>query len=827
MHRLAFALVVLLGAGFVAGAIPVPMPVFFAPLWLGVVTASCWGYGTLSRRFLPESAFGFGLRTTWGAAVALCVGGFPLALGLLNRWTLLGIVGIGVVLASIELIRTRRSAQPVLRRHRRFLRLHPRAGAIGVLVVLAVAFVVVGSLVDRRVHPYDDEIAYLGFVRRLWDRGDLLEPFSFRRIAAYGGQTVLVGMFALRTAVMQVHLFDHGFAVAMVVALLYERRTTTPVAAFYRHGMAFFVLVLPDVSINTASSYSGALFVFAFYQALAWAHRRPTSGLQRALLLAPLAVAIVTLRQNFLPIPFLMIGGDAVLRWRRAEGPHRRIVLREGLLLAGAALGLWLPWAVASYRAVGTFLYPALRGYFNPALSLSGVPRGLFGQLGTQLRLLVDAEPFRLLPGFLVLGLATRDRGAGRGRTFLTAAFAVSFVLLVAGFSQAAPQSLARYLFPLALPLVLAVMQSVSPLPNVPARITPALAIGWALLLVQAYDVRATLAPRVARITNDAHEVLGYALSANVTTPEQATYTKLQEAIPKGSKVATLLDQPLYLDFKRNEIFNLDMPGYLSPPPGLPYFRGPGELLIYLRSLGIDYVAYVEDDYSHVQYRREDWIRRSYGEMEEWLLFGAYVLDLQESLRALSLRGKPLFHEQGMVVLDLAAISGSDSTPPKHYTADEERTARDTFLKSLAEREGTQEAYGLTSREDVRFEEGFSPLEFDPPGDVRKHAFRWVGQKAHVRLKSHGDKPSHLLIGGWSDQKNLMTHATLRVTINGHILASNVATTDGGIGADLTVDASTLEGREWSDLYLEVTTLYYDWEPKNYRAILISKLTWE
>lgn len=827
MHRLAFALVVLLGAAFVAGAIPVPMPVFFAPLWLGVVTASCWGYGSLSRRFLPERGLGLGLQTVWGTAVALCLGGLLLAVGLLNRWALLGIVGVGVVLACIELIRKRKGAGPALRRHRRYLRLHPRAAALAALVFLCLAFVVVGSLVDRRVHPYDDEIAYLGFVRRLWDRGDLLEPFSFRRIAAYGGQTVLVGMFALRTAVMQVHLFDHGFAVALVVALLYERRTTAPVAALYRHGMAFFVLLLPDVSINTASSYSGALFVFALYQALAWAHRRSTNGLQRAMLLAPLAVAIVTLRQNFLPIPFLMIGCDAVLRWRRAQAPDRQMVLREGALLAGVALGLWLPWAVASYRAVGTFLYPALRGHFNPALNLSGVPRGFFGQLGTQLRLLVDAEPFHLLPAFLLLAVATRDRSPGRGRTFLLLAFAVSFVLLVLGFSQAAPQSLARYIFPLALPLVLAILQSVSPRSHAQTRMTPALAIGWALVLVQAYDVRATLAPRVGRVTNDAHEVLGYALSANVTTPEQATYSKMQETIPSGRKVAALLDQPLYLDFRRNEIFNLDMPGYLSPPPGLPYFRGPNELLAYLRSLGIDYVAYVEDDYSHVQYRREDWIRRSYGEMEEWLLFGAYVLDLQESLRALSLRGKPLFHEQGMVVLDLAAIGDTGSTPPKHYTADEERTAREAFLKALAEREGTQEAYGLTSREDVRFEEGFSPLEFDPPGDVRKHAFRWVGQKAHVRLKSHGDKPSHLLIGGWSDQKNLMTHATLRVTINGHILASNVAATDGGIGADLTVDPSTLEGREWSDLYIEVTTLYYDWEPKNYRAILISKLTWE
>ncbi len=827
MHRLVIALVVLLVAGFVASAIPVPMPVFFAPIWFGVATTALWGYGSIATRALPALRLGFGLRTAWGAALALSCGSVLLAIGVLNRWALLGLVGLGVVLAAVDAVRRRKTARGGVRARWRVSRQHPRTALVFALVLAVLGFFVLGSLVDRHTHPYDDDIAYVSFVHRLWDSGDLVEPFSFRRIAAYGGQTVFVAMFALRTTVKQVQLFDHGFALAILVALLYERRgAARPVPPLYRHALAFFVVLLPDISINTASHYSGALFVLALYMALARANRTPLTPLQRALFVAPLAVAVVSLRQNFLPIPAIMLVGDAVLRLRRTAREDRGVAVKAELLVLAVVVALWLPWAIASYRAVGTFLYPLTHGNFNPALALTGAPRGFFIQVRTQLWIFLASEPLRLLPAFMLPGLACGDRALGRTRSLSTAAFVASFVLLVTGFAQADPPNLSRYLFPLALPLAVAVLQDVSA-PAVGARVSRIAMAAWAVVVVQAYDARATFFPRVTRAANDAHEVFGYGLSANVTTPEQSLYTKLQESVPAGKRMAVVLDEPYYLDYRRNPILNVDMPGYLSPAPGLPYFRGPGELLAYLRGLGVDYLAFVEDDFSHVQYRREDWVRRSYGEMDVWRLFGAYVLDLQESLRALSLRGKPLFHEQGMVVLDLAAISGSDSTPPKHYTADEERTARDTFLKSLAEREGTQEAYGLTSREDVRFEEGFSPLEFDPPGDVRKHAFRWVGQKAHVRLKSHGDKPSHLLIGGWSDQKNLMTHATLRVTINGHILASNVATTDGGIGADLTVDASTLEGREWSDLYLEVTTLYYDWEPKNYRAILISKLTWE
>ena len=69
----------------------------------------------------------------------------------------------------------------------------------------------------------------------------------------------------------------------------------------------------------------------------------------------------------------------------------------------------------------------------------------------------------------------------------------------------------------------------------------------------------------------------------------------MQAAVPQGEKLLVLLSWPSLLDFQRNPIFVMDHPAEIGPP-GLPPANDAAAWSRYLRSLGIDYVAYSYGD---------------------------------------------------------------------------------------------------------------------------------------------------------------------------------------------------------------------------------------
>jgi hypothetical protein len=132
-------------------------------------------------------------------------------------------------------------------------------------------------------------------------------------------------------------------------------------------------------------------------------------------------------------------------------------------------------------------------------------------------------------------------------------------------------------------------------------------------------------------------------------------YPHIQSHVPPGERIAALVDLPYLLDFERNPIFNLDMPGYSSMKPDMPYFEGPEKVAEYFLSHGIRYVIWVQPDFSHWLYQREFWFARMFNEEEIWRLCAPYFVDLIDSFTALMDSRKNVYEESGIVVIDLAA----------------------------------------------------------------------------------------------------------------------------------------------------------------------------
>lgn len=167
-----------------------------------------------------------------------------------------------------------------------------------------------------------------------------------------------------------------------------------------------------------------------------------------------------------------------------------------------------------------------------------------------------------------------------------------------------------------------------------------------------------------------------------------------------------------------------------------------------------------------------------------------------------------------------------------HSPGEERRTAdeialRDKFITTLAESEDAGRAVTLLSRSDLRFEDGFGDLLFDPPGNVRNKALRNVGRRAHLMLRRHGDTRMHLVVGGWANVKAIGTRPVFSVRLNGSIIASDVVTEEGGMGTNVLVTADRFEGAEWADVYIELSSVgFFQSEPPALTVALVTDVTW-
>ncbi len=334
--------------------------------WLGFLFFVLAGWGSIVARVARVADPDTGQRTAIGAAGYLAVAGVLVAAGLLTRSAVLGLICVGFVGFA-----WREATAPAAIWHRvrdglAFLRANPAIGAfVAVLVVLA-SVRMAGAVAALDRDPWDDDLAYTPFIKRLLDVGDLIEPFSFRRLGAYGGQTVLQALGAARGTLANVHLIDKGLGLGIVLLLITgharERRTQPLWLAL----VALVVLVLPETAINTASYWTGAVMFLALYRCVV-REQWPLVGL--------IAAATCTLRQNFLAAVAVFVACALIARLvalvqtmplREAWEQERR----GWAWTAGIALAVIVPWWIAAYLSSHTFLFPMFDGTWNHELSL-------------------------------------------------------------------------------------------------------------------------------------------------------------------------------------------------------------------------------------------------------------------------------------------------------------------------------------------------------------------------------------------------------------------------------------------------------------------------
>ena len=653
--RLAAIAIPIIGA---AVGLAAPWSVLWGGLgWLGFLVAVLAGWGHLVGRG-ARSEVDLGLRLVWGTAALLAVAGVMVALGVCDQRGLQALLVVGLLGYGWRELTVSRPSLLTLGDEARALARDPQVAILYAALAALVIVNVVGAVVQLKGNGYDDDVAYTPFVKRLLDIGDLDEPFSFRRISAFGGQTVLSALAAVRGTLGNIYLIDRGLFQLVSVLLVVGMIRRQGVDRFVGALVVLVLLLLPEGSINTASYWSGVALFLGLYRTVAHVERSPRTTFALAGLVA---AATCSLRQNYLPVALGFVGLGLLFRLERPLAASWRRERAAWLgAVVGGAIGL-APWLLASWRSNHTFLYPFQLGTFNPNIQMTPTVWTGWQELQFFLKVVLEPDPIRVAVPLIPILLLMRDRRPGRPLTALTVASVGGFLLLVHTFALSDAKNLWRYGFGFVAALTaLFALEGCRVAPTnertdaVPVGV-PAIGRLWiiACLLAQLASTGKSTARRYTRIGDDLAAAARTHGRADTDLAVPILYRALQASAPPDVAIAVLLDQPAYLEYGRNRIYNLDVPGYASLQPGMPYFRGAEPVAAYFRDHDIRYLGFVRGDRSRYFFRRDFWVARLLFDTELWRIMGAYVVDTLDTFSELATRYRVLFDHDGLVMIDL------------------------------------------------------------------------------------------------------------------------------------------------------------------------------
>jgi len=581
---------------------PITFLVLVALLFFGAA-----GWGAIAVRVLERAGWrdaaaeiGFALRVLLGVSLFLAVGGYLVALGIARPAVLLGwhVVGLLYLLNGLR---------PLLRRpaYPRGLALVRAAalGAIGAFLFLMSLGYAIGV---PFYNPPDDDPGYVYLAQRLVSTGGLVDPFNLRRFTSYGGSTLYQSLFLRLTGNGSLRGSEITFgALLLLVAATRTARRRWLLLFVVVVGVGILVGQGIGPIINLSPAYSVAALSLGAYQLLSMSPAS-TDGRRQNLLYVVLGVmlaAILALRwMDLLSMVFATVLVLVVLLGRAA--------LRAVLVTGATALACTAGWAVALSRSSGSPV--PLGGNFDPSYPNGTSPYVGLAQIPRKFWAVVSANGSAEILGLgicLAVGyLLFTSRHSTRMLVLLCASIGCIFqaVLVTYLFTGSITGDVERFFAPSVFACGLFAIDTLWPTgPPSPVgagrrrSVTVALAGLVGMIVVTFGNVPGALTHSQSFETNagfsleasGARIMIGATGFADRYRPYRREFARVNSVIPSGARVLAAVERPALLDLSRFEVATLDIPGAVSPPPHMPYFRGPAAKIAYLRHLGFDYIV--------------------------------------------------------------------------------------------------------------------------------------------------------------------------------------------------------------------------------------------
>lgn len=568
---------------------------FHGFLWMFAMLGAFLGAGSYALRRFGVARPPLALSGALGMAAFIAVGGVALLLGAASRPYLVLSVGIGLALGVPSLLRFRLRRRWWTAFAGRCRRSPVAFTAVALIVafLLGDVFIRVGSEV---LHPRDDLVAYVPLAQDIVDHGSSIQPFSFRRACVLGGQELLDATFLAPHADPRLlRAVESGLGgLLLLLFALDSRRKLLP-----RLLPLLALASLPILPIqNLASDHTTAVLLLAVMMLGGVPDLAPK---RRVLVAAVLLAALVTLRNTNL-VPAIVI--VALERSTATEDRDTRV--RGALASIACMAALLLPWLYASYRSNESWFFPIDHGYYQPAFALvtGGTPGA--GSIATTIYGASFGSGLWFMAAIATAALLGRAHQAVLLRTFAaTGALLLILVLRVADTERAA---MTRYLHPFLTAVwvgaaIFAARAGAAPRGRM-AQIAAMVGIGavltrgWTL----ASEQRSYYLFEALRHAGGDHDRTRLVLDSDGPRtveptsdrpPHEVDYAALQGLVPEGETILAMVDDPAKLDFVRNPIWIVDLPGAEAPPPGYPDEANGVELALSLRKTGVRWVLVV------------------------------------------------------------------------------------------------------------------------------------------------------------------------------------------------------------------------------------------
>jgi hypothetical protein len=566
-------------------------------LWLW---AACAGVGYLVMPARDESS-DERVPVTWhqpGVAACIGLGALVFLGGISTALRIAWWLPVGLVLAVGTVVVLRRLVVHRGRPPTSFVVI----GVVGAAALVGVALIESVPGLRFPVSACDDIRAYLPMAQKLVATNGLVEPWSARRLTLLGGYSYLEalpvwvfgnpGVGLVETALAAIFLggqfvatgfrteWTRGVSVALVVAVPFlwvPRGNTT--------GILIAVPLL--VAVMAASTeLRRCLRAGSLAEAGRWA---AGGGLMAAALVSirtPLGILAAAL----LAAAALVLPGVAIARGLRVVG-----------IAAASTVVALLPWSLTSWDVVGSPFYPVFPGNLNADAYVVNRPYHLIDELSRLFR----ASPFPWIAlGVLILVIVVRKLFPDW--LFLVIA-ALGAGLMMFGTAVREPlldgPPFVRYIAPAGEALVVFLVYEGLRGADVRSgadekgvwQVLPALVVA-ATLLVGAFAFsgftvkgRNLFVPggwRFVRVA--ARNATGSDAESKIEAQLRPYYRRALAAVPDPSRAIVSVDRPFLVDYGRDDVPNLDIPGSVAPGGSFPFFTGPEAKLDKLRRNGID-----------------------------------------------------------------------------------------------------------------------------------------------------------------------------------------------------------------------------------------------
>lgn len=599
-------------------------------LWGLVVLSGFIGWGLIAARLAgvpAEDSPDWGLSAGWGMALLIALGGVLSLAGLAVAPVLFAVVAAGAAVHWAT----------VFRRPPSLGGLSGLALGLAALAVAALILRYSAAVWYQGFNCSDDDIAYFTYVSRLLQTGTLIEPYSLRRLSGYGGHSFLQALVVMAGSEDNGYLMDRGIAVVVSFGLVAGFLRVPGKASAIPYAVALILtVIMPFPIMNSSAHVTGLAMFLTLFRTLERAPPLEGRAFPRYWwLIGAVAAGATSLKAHFIVVAAVTVFFYWLIAGFRSPGGFKGGWRRLGLPLVHlglSPLAFLAPWMALLQLSSGTVLFPLFQGNHRPGFSetYSGSLdfTDLLGNLGD----------FFISPGvalfFVPVVLYAFRRGSAAGLSLYIGALTAS-VVTVSTLTYDSLENLHRYVAPfLDAAFISTVIFFLSDLrrslpPDTRAR--PAWRFGDVLLSVL------VMALLPVPVINDLSRMADKSGKTVLTGENRAAYSKMQSAIPEGEPFLAVVEHPFALDYTRNDIINIDVPGGVSPDPGMPFFKGPRALKDYLLGQSLRYIAFRNfNNPGGCLYRRVMWDFYAKSSHPMWRAQSKYYLDFMDNVLALA-----------------------------------------------------------------------------------------------------------------------------------------------------------------------------------------------